>query len=1249
MTRTEQGTSVVTWTFDDGHGNTSTQTQNIVVSDVTAPVADAATLADATGECSASITSAPTATDNCSGTITGTTSDDLTRTTQGTSVVTWTFDDGHGNTSTQTQNIVVSDVTAPVADVATLADATGECSATITAAPTATDNCSGTITGTTNDDLTRTEQGTSVVTWTFDDGHGNTSTQTQNIVVSDVTAPAAPALADATGECSVSVSTPTAEDNCSGTITGTTADATTYTTQGTYTIHWSFDDGNGNISTTDQTVIVKDVTAPTIICAADVSVNNDLGQCSAAVTLNTPATGDNCGVVSVTNDHPSDVYPVGETDVTWTVKDVNNNTTSCVQKVTVTDNEKPSISCSGDVSVNNDPGQCSAQVTLSAPATSDNCGGSTVTSDHPSTTYPVGTTTVTWTATDNHGNTRTCTQTVIVTDNEAPQITCPANITASTDSSRGYATRTLSLPVVSDNCGTTTVTNNHYSTRYPIGTTVVTWTVTDAHGNMATCQQTVIVNDTEGPRILCGGAITVNNDPGRCDANVVIHIPYANDNSGHVSLTVDYPGLTVPPFTPTPTTEADPNARPTTSAVFPVGITTLTWTATDSSGNSSSCTQNITVIDNEKPIVSCSGNVAKNNDAGQCSAQVTLPTPSNSDNCGIQSVTNDHPSNTYPVGTTTVTWTVTDIHNNTNTCSQTVTVTDSEKPVITCGAAVSVNSDNGICGAAITLSPPSTSDNCAAQPVSNNHPSNIYPVGTTVVTWTVSDAAGNTASCNQTVTVTDATKPVANCKPATVTLVNGTATVSASQVNNNSSDACGIQSLSVFPNTFNCSNIGGNTVTLTVTDNNNNTSTCQATVTVVGSVPTVSITQSNLPTFCQGTQVILTANANMPVTYTWSGAQTTQSINVTASGTYSVTVKNSYGCTASASKAVMYDNSSQLSSYVILATDKVDMNTNTVNSGGVGVTDIKGKADIKDNSKITAPGTFLKSPDIKVNGGSVVTIQITAVANVTLPAFISNPYNTNTNINTSNGSTTTLTGNNYGNIDIGENATVIFTQGTVYAKKLKVKKNSIVKFSGCTDLILKEGLDLDENNKFNLEQYRVTVYAGGNVEVDKGSTVYSNIYAEDKDIHTKNSKNAAPINMYGMFIGKQVKGEDNTFWNYGTFCNSCTPLALRSSGTEETEQTNIAVKAGVRDVSFMSIKAYPNPFSNEMHLLVNSPDQQTAISVKVMDITGRIFETRNEIVSGNDVVIGKSLSKGVYIIQVTQGENKQVTRIVKAE
>src|SRR5438445_13207013 len=93
----------------------------------------------------------------CGGTITGTTSDPLTRTTQGISVVTWSFDDGHGNVSAATQRIVVQDTLPPVAPV--LADVTGQCSATITTAPTATDNCGGTITGTTSDPLTRTTQG----------------------------------------------------------------------------------------------------------------------------------------------------------------------------------------------------------------------------------------------------------------------------------------------------------------------------------------------------------------------------------------------------------------------------------------------------------------------------------------------------------------------------------------------------------------------------------------------------------------------------------------------------------------------------------------------------------------------------------------------------------------------------------------------------------------------------------------------------------------------------------------------------------------------------------------------------------------------------------------------------------------------------------------------------------------------------------------------------------------------------------
>src|SRR5436305_3015672 len=105
-------------------------------------------------------------------------------------------------------------------------------------------------------------QGTFVVHWSFDDGHGNVSTANQNVIVKDVTKPVAPTLADATGECSVTVTAPTTTDNCVGTVTGTTTDPLTYNTQGTFVVHWSFDDGHGNVSTANQNVIVKDVTKP---------------------------------------------------------------------------------------------------------------------------------------------------------------------------------------------------------------------------------------------------------------------------------------------------------------------------------------------------------------------------------------------------------------------------------------------------------------------------------------------------------------------------------------------------------------------------------------------------------------------------------------------------------------------------------------------------------------------------------------------------------------------------------------------------------------------------------------------------------------------------------------------------------------------------------------------------------------------------------------------------------------------------
>lgn len=139
----------------------------------------------------------------------------------------------------------------PVPDVASLPSIEEECSAALTA-PTA-DN--GTITGTTTDPVSYTEQGTYTVVWTFTNNTGSV-TQEQTVVINDVTAPEMDTVAGISIACSETVDAPVAMDNCEGEITGTTTDAVSFDTSGTYTINWTFDDGNGNTITKQQQVIV---------------------------------------------------------------------------------------------------------------------------------------------------------------------------------------------------------------------------------------------------------------------------------------------------------------------------------------------------------------------------------------------------------------------------------------------------------------------------------------------------------------------------------------------------------------------------------------------------------------------------------------------------------------------------------------------------------------------------------------------------------------------------------------------------------------------------------------------------------------------------------------------------------------------------------------------------------------------------------------------------------------------------------
>lgn len=107
---------------------------------------------------------------------------------------------------------------------------------------------------------------------------------------------------------------------------------------------------------------------------------------------------------------------------------------------------------------------------------------------------------------------------------------------------------------------------------------------------------------------------------------------------------------------------------------------------------------------------------------------------------------------------------------------------------------------------------------------------------------TVTDLDGNISYCFLTVTVEDNVPPSAQCQNVTVQLdANGNGSTTAMAVNNGSSDACGIQSVSLSQTSFDCDEVGANIETLKVTDNNGNISTCDATVTVEDNVKPTAV------------------------------------------------------------------------------------------------------------------------------------------------------------------------------------------------------------------------------------------------------------------------------------------------------------------------------------------------------------------------------------------------------------------------
>ena len=379
---------------------------------------------------------------------------------------TWTASDLNNNSTNCIQTIMVDDSTPPV--ITCPASLTIECDADTSPANTGMasgmDNCSGTdeVVITFSDVSNQGTAGCSQYeymitrTWTATDACGNVSDCVQIITVEDTNPPVITCPANVTVECdqptdpgATGMATATG-DNCAADneLTIVFSDVSTQAPAGcgndnyTITRTWTASDPCGNTSQCVQIITVEDTTPPTIICAANTTIECDEDTSPANTGM---ATGiDNCSAPDEVVITFADVSTQGTAGCaqymytisrTWRATDACGNFSTCVQTINVEDTTPPVITCPVDVTIECDEDTSPTNTGMASGI--DNCSTVpeiVITSSDVSTQGTVGcgkyqyTITRTWTATDACGNSSTCVQTINVEDTTPPVITCPANM-----------------------------------------------------------------------------------------------------------------------------------------------------------------------------------------------------------------------------------------------------------------------------------------------------------------------------------------------------------------------------------------------------------------------------------------------------------------------------------------------------------------------------------------------------------------------------------------------------------------------------------------------------------------------------------------------------------------------------------------------------------------------------------------------------------------------------------------------------
>lgn len=685
--------------------------------------------------------------------------------------------------------------------------------------------------------------GTNNVTLTVTDTDNNTNTCIAIVTVVDNITPAISCPINQTGlvneNCEFIIpdytSLATTTDNCS--ITNITQDpvAGTIVNTGTTIITLTAFDSASSASCTFD-LMVNDAIPPVAQCVAPFALSLDASGTATitAATINNNST-DNCGIATTSIDITSfSCNNIGDNLITLTVTDNNGLTSTCTTTVTITD---PLFACDGP------PVAVCQPVTVPADAS---CMGSAVALDFdggstdpegdpisltvmPEGPYPIGVTMVTLTVTDGVFSTN-CTTTITVVDEIAPVLTCPQNQMVEAGPSCAFTLQDYTtMAMATDQCGTLLFSQNPSAgTIIGVGTTVVTIAVTDGT-NITTCDFDVVVQDITPPTATCIAPFAIE-----LDAFGMASISASDIDAGSSDTCGITTSINITDFT-----------------CSNIGANLITLTVTDSNGLISTCSTIVTITDplfacNALPIALCQPLVIDVDD--NCSATATAI---DFDNGSFDPEGNDltytiTPEGPYNLGITNVILTVSDGFLSA-TCNTTITVNDNTPPTLTC-----LENQTEQAGDSCEFIIPdyttmvTTSDNCSTLSLTQNPPQGtIVNTGEATITITANDGT-NITQCTFTLMVQDTIAPDANCQNITLELdLDGMVTITAADIDAFSTDNCGIAAISIDNDSFDCSNLGENNVTLTITDNSGNTNTCNAIVTIIpNSTPPIAACQN---------------------------------------------------------------------------------------------------------------------------------------------------------------------------------------------------------------------------------------------------------------------------------------------------------------------------------------------------------------------------------------------------------------------